>query len=65
MIDTAGIREAKDQIEALGVEKTMEKMKSSTLLLYVYDANQLSMDEVEKDLQAIQTDNPISFDSGE
>ena len=59
LIDTAGIREAKDQIEALGVEKTMEKMKSSTLLLYVYDANQLSLDEVEKDLQTIQTDNPI------
>ncbi|MEZ5001419.1 MAG: tRNA uridine-5-carboxymethylaminomethyl(34) synthesis GTPase MnmE [Chitinophagales bacterium] len=59
LIDTAGIRDAKDQIEALGVEKTKEKMRSSTLLLYVYDAGQLSLQEVEQDLQTIQSDNPI------
>ncbi len=37
LIDTAGIREAKDIIESLGVERSMEKMKSADLVLYVYD----------------------------
>ena len=32
LIDTAGIREAHDQVEALGVQRTMEKVKSSALL---------------------------------
>ncbi len=37
LIDTAGIREAKDIIESLGVERSIEKMKSADLVLYVYD----------------------------
>lgn len=56
LIDTAGIREAQDQIEALGVEKTMEKMKSSTILLYVYDSVTMSEGEVNYDLETIAND---------
>ncbi len=37
LIDTAGIREATDIIESLGVERSMEKMRSADLVLYVYD----------------------------
>jgi tRNA modification GTPase len=44
LIDTAGIREAKDEIEKIGVEKTMEKIKTSTLLMYVFDVNTMSGD---------------------
>lgn len=57
LIDTAGIREAQDTIEAIGVEKTMEKIKLSTLLLYVYDVTELDLQTVQSDLDKLQKDN--------
>ena len=54
LIDTAGIREATDAIEQLGVERTMEKISQSALLVYVYDAAELSEAELQSDLQNLQ-----------
>ncbi len=56
LIDTAGIREAQDRIEEIGVAKTMQKIAQATLLLYVFDLTQLSPEEVEKDLQLLHPD---------
>jgi len=56
IIDTAGIREATDQIEAIGVEKTMEKVKLATILVYVFDVSELSISEVEADLEKLHTE---------
>ena len=53
LIDTAGIREAQDQIEAIGVEKTMEKIAESSLLLYVFDVINTAPEEVRSDLQKL------------
>lgn len=39
-IDTAGIRETADLIEAKGVERTLEKMKQAKLIIYMTDAKQ-------------------------
>ena len=50
IVDTAGIRDAQDQIEAIGVEKTLEKVRQSSLLVYVYDVTTMSEAEVEQDL---------------
>ncbi len=36
-IDTAGIREAKDKIEAIGIERTMAKMKAASIIIYLVD----------------------------
>jgi tRNA modification GTPase len=36
-IDTAGIRETTDAIEAIGVQKAREKIASARILLYLYD----------------------------
>jgi len=57
LIDTAGIRDAQDQIEAIGVKKTMEKVQSSAILIYVFDATQLPPEEVHQDLQNLQSAN--------
>lgn len=38
LIDTAGIRDgSEDRIENMGIEKSLEKMRSADLVLYVYD----------------------------
>ncbi len=53
LIDTAGIREASDQIEAIGVQKTLEEVKKSAILVYVYDVMGLTPPEVKEDLEKL------------
>ncbi len=53
LIDTAGIREAQDQIEAIGVQKTFEKASKASILIYVFDVIECSADEVKTDLEKI------------
>jgi tRNA modification GTPase len=50
LIDTAGIREAQDQVEALGVQRTLEKVENSALLLYVFDVIKTGPEEARRDL---------------
>jgi len=50
LIDTAGIREAKDQIEAIGVQKTFEKIEQSTFVVYVFDVIETSIKELHEDI---------------
>jgi tRNA modification GTPase len=45
-IDTAGLRETKDVIEALGIERTRERMKRASLIIYLFDLSQTTIDEI-------------------
>lgn len=45
IIDTAGIREAKDIVEKIGVEKTRESLEKADLVLLVFDAAEPLSDE--------------------
>ncbi|MFP4088953.1 MAG: tRNA uridine-5-carboxymethylaminomethyl(34) synthesis GTPase MnmE [Cyclobacteriaceae bacterium] len=36
-IDTAGLRETTDKVEAIGVQRTYEKMQKASLILYLFD----------------------------
>jgi tRNA modification GTPase len=53
LIDTAGIREATDAIEALGVEKTMQKISQSAVLVYLFDVVNLSVTEIREDIASL------------
>ncbi|MEM9846937.1 MAG: tRNA uridine-5-carboxymethylaminomethyl(34) synthesis GTPase MnmE, partial [Bacteroidota bacterium] len=53
LIDTAGIRAAQDQIEAIGVAKTMEKIEQSAILLYVFDVIETPPEAVAEDLKKL------------
>ncbi|MBD1386651.1 tRNA uridine-5-carboxymethylaminomethyl(34) synthesis GTPase MnmE [Mucilaginibacter rigui] len=54
LIDTAGIREATDTIEQIGVQRTMEKISQSALLIYVYDAEQITLANLNSDIESLQ-----------
>ena len=54
LIDTAGIREATDAIEQIGVERTMEKISQSALLIYVYDASVITEKELNHDIESLR-----------
>lgn len=53
-IDTAGIRETADVIEAKGVERTREKMKQARLIIYLLDPTQDTIEAVEQQLAELR-----------
>ncbi len=53
LIDTAGIREAQDTIEAIGVRRALEKIEQAAIVLYVWDIAETTLNEVYSDLQVI------------
>jgi tRNA modification GTPase len=54
LIDTAGIREATDTIEKIGVQRTMEKISQAALLIYIYDAQQITIEELNHDIESLK-----------
>ncbi len=60
LIDTAGIRESKDVIESIGVEKSLEKMKAADVVLYLFDVNEETQSGVEAALLQMEGKNYIA-----
>jgi tRNA modification GTPase len=54
LIDTAGLREhTTDRIESAGMERSLEKMRSADLVLYVYDSTEPPEDAIAWQQQAM------------
>lgn len=47
LIDTAGLRQAIDQIEAIGIERTQQKMRDAALVVYLFDGKNIDADELQ------------------
>ncbi|HLT07022.1 MAG TPA: tRNA uridine-5-carboxymethylaminomethyl(34) synthesis GTPase MnmE [Cyclobacteriaceae bacterium] len=53
-IDTAGLRETTDTIEAIGVSRTQEKMKTASLILYLFDLTDTNLVEINRDVNKLE-----------
>ncbi|PZX46425.1 tRNA uridine-5-carboxymethylaminomethyl(34) synthesis GTPase MnmE [Algoriphagus chordae] len=53
-IDTAGLRETTDTIEAIGVSRTQEKMKTASLILYLFDLGDTDLVEINRDVNKLE-----------
>lgn len=53
-IDTAGLRETTDTIEAIGVSRTQEKMRTASLILYLFDLGDTDMVEINRDINKLE-----------
>ena len=56
-IDTAGIRETKDKIESMGVEKAKNKVSKSRILIYLYDRADTTFEELKSEIKTFKRDD--------
>ena len=53
-IDTAGIRTTTDIIEQIGVNKAFEVIKKSAIVIYLFDAHELSAGDLRNEIKVIE-----------
>ena len=53
-IDTAGLREGQDEVERMGIRRTVEKMRTARAWLYLFDAAAMTLDEARAEAAAWQ-----------
>lgn len=54
IIDTAGIRETTDVIESIGLKKTFEQVKLSSIALYLFDVHEINPTELETIIEELK-----------
>ena len=54
-MDTAGLRETADVVEAIGVQRTHESMKKASLILYLFDLSSTTLAEINEEVQTVQS----------
>ncbi len=60
LIDTAGLRETREEIESIGIQRSQELLTSSHLVLYVLDAGEGLTSDDRQILQRLQIESPSS-----
>lgn len=61
-IDTAGIRETKDVVESIGIQKTFEKMEAAQVVIYLIDGGQVTQQSIEQltvELERLKNKYPL------
>ena len=58
-IDTAGLRDTENTIEAIGVQKARKKISDAQILLYVVDPTFTKISEINKEVKELQHQNPL------
>lgn len=53
-IDTAGIRDTSDVIEQIGVNKALQAMQKSAIVIYLFDAHQLSSRDIDVEIDKLK-----------
>lgn len=61
LVDTAGIRQSKDKIESIGIEKSIQSIQKSDIILAIFDISQDFNKEDEKILELIKKDDKKVF----
>lgn len=56
IVDTAGIRESSDEIERIGIERSLEAIKDSDIVIVLFDGSRVMDDEDKQILLLIQRD---------
>ncbi|GAB3567577.1 tRNA uridine-5-carboxymethylaminomethyl(34) synthesis GTPase MnmE [Spirosoma luteolum] len=54
LIDTAGLRSATDRIEAIGIERTQQKMREAALVVYLFDGVAITPDDLQMALSEVR-----------
>jgi tRNA modification GTPase len=53
-IDTAGIRDTSDVIEQIGVNKALQAMQKSAIVIYLFDSHQLSSRDIDVEIDKLK-----------
>lgn len=52
-MDTAGLRHTTDVIEKIGVERAMESIRKSAIIIYLFDASVTTLADVEQEIKSL------------
>ncbi|WP_298223732.1 tRNA uridine-5-carboxymethylaminomethyl(34) synthesis GTPase MnmE [Flavobacterium sp.] len=58
-IDTAGIRETKDVVESIGIQRTFEKIEQAQVVLFLVDSSRFTIDLLKVEIEKIRNQFPL------